>query len=335
MYFCFFNCDWGTTNFRLRLVEVETRTIIAERSSNEGVAELAGVSGPHDRCRLFQSTLRRHVLDLTQTVPFDVDHVPVVISGMASSSIGWRELPYARTPFEMDGRGLVVCRLDDVEQLTQPVYLVSGLQAKNDVLRGEETELVGLGSLYGELISSFLTAWVVLPGTHSKHVLVKDGNVVDFRTYMTGELFQLLRKHSSLKRAEATGNEELNWTSPEKIDAFCEGVRLARDASLTNSLFQVRVKQLTASQRPSVSEAFLSGQLIGSEIWSLKSKVASESQIILGAGKKLNPIYQLALEIAGLADRTTEIVIDDVERLSAVGQWYAIQSHNKLLFKQG
>jgi len=55
-----------------------------------------------------------------------------------------------------------------------------------DVMRGEETQLrgaVGLGVCNG---------WVVLPGTHSKWVLLREGRVEQLPTYLTGELFALL-----------------------------------------------------------------------------------------------------------------------------------------------
>ena len=56
--------------------------------------------------------------------------LPVIISGMASSTIGWHELPYARTPFACDGSDVVW------KQVEERVILVSGLRTEEKALRG-------------------------------------------------------------------------------------------------------------------------------------------------------------------------------------------------------
>ena len=326
MYSHFLNCDWGTTNFRLRLVEVASRKIVAEHFSSEGVASLANASTQANRPRQFQGVLLRHVHELSQETAVCVDQLPIVISGMASSSMGWRDLPYASTPMAIDGHQLVLSRLADVGELTQAVYLISGVKSENDVMRGEETELVGLGSLHRALFARYASTWVLLPGTHSKHVLVQEGNILDIRTYMTGELFQLLSEQSSLRHPKPPEPSCDDWSNPQVVDAFREGMRLAQEDGLTRSLFQVRVRQLRNNLTSSASKALLSGQLIGSEIWSLKSQINSDAHIVLCAGRKLSVPYRMSLELAGMSHRTTEISVDEVERLSAAGQWQALNA---------
>src|SRR5690606_7599837 len=100
---------------------------------------------------------------------------PILVSGMASSSIGWQDIPYARLPLPVDGSGLT---WHDLEPLESPlglhrVVLVPGARSEVDVMRGEETELVGLFTLpqaQGLADSSL----VIKPGTHSKHLLVQE-----------------------------------------------------------------------------------------------------------------------------------------------------------------
>ncbi len=335
MYSHFLNCDWGTTNFRLRLVDVASGKIVAEASSGEGVANVGHASAHTDRAGQFQKVLQRHIADLSQTAATNLDQVPIVISGMASSSLGWRDLPYANLPMPIDGRELVLSRLQEVGQLPQPVYLISGLKSASDVMRGEETELVGLGSLHRDLLARLGSAWVLLPGTHCKHVLVQNESIIDFRTYMTGELYNLLSEKSSLKHPQSHYEPGIDWEAPEVVDAFRDGVHLSRETSLTSSLFQVRVQQLMAGLTGQASKALLSGQLIGSEVWSLQSRCSSDSQIVLCAGRKLNVPYRLALELAGLAGRTVEIPPHEVEQLSAAGQWHALKSYRQLSEEHG
>ena len=62
-------------------------------------------------------------------------------------------------------------------------------------MRGEETLIVGLG--LGDGLAC-------LPGTHSKWALVEDGRITRFASFMTGEIYGLLRNDSILARlAEA------------------------------------------------------------------------------------------------------------------------------------
>jgi len=84
----FLSCDWGTSNFRLRLVK--DGEVVAELSTDEGIDQLAG-SGPGT----FKERFAARVVRLSAEVLRDLSGLPAVISGMASSSIGWRQLPYA------------------------------------------------------------------------------------------------------------------------------------------------------------------------------------------------------------------------------------------------
>src|SRR5690606_37345331 len=121
------------------------------------------------------------------------------IFGMPASSVGLIELPYALLPFSLDGDGLIMERLQ-IDSLSNPVLLISGARTDVDVMRGEETKVLGASAyLNGANRSSLL----ILPGTHSKHVTVSSRRVMDIRTYMTGELFGLLSRQSLLATSVA------------------------------------------------------------------------------------------------------------------------------------
>ena len=81
-----------------------------------------------------------------------------------------------------------------------------------DVMRGEETQILGALALSGNDDGLFL-----LPGTHSKWAEVRGGRIVSFRTFMTGEVFGALKDHTILGR--------LMSGSAADADAFARGVR--------------------------------------------------------------------------------------------------------------
>ncbi len=103
----FINCDWGTTHFRLRAICRRGTQIVAEFQSDEGVAHLAASNGSHVRGDVFRAVLSAGLEQLRAAVGRGLATAPVLISGMASSSIGWLELPYAQVPFSLNGADLI------------------------------------------------------------------------------------------------------------------------------------------------------------------------------------------------------------------------------------
>src|SRR5262245_12577368 len=100
---------------------------------------------------------------------------------MASSSIGMIEVPYKETQFKADGSDLKVKKIDRSKDFEHDTFIISGARTNNDVMRGEETQLAGCKDT-GDKKSLY-----IFPGTHSKHILVKKGIAVSFKTFMTGE----------------------------------------------------------------------------------------------------------------------------------------------------
>jgi len=102
-------CDWGTTTLRLTLCDAETLAVRAEVRSDEGVASTfrdwkeSDPGGAVSRERYFRRRLGGHLARLSQSAGMSVEGIPLVVSGMASSSLGMQELPYANLPFSLDG----------------------------------------------------------------------------------------------------------------------------------------------------------------------------------------------------------------------------------------
>ena len=87
-----------------------------------------------------------------------------------------------------------------------------------DVMRGEETQVFGALELLGMDHGLF-----VLPGTHSKWVRVAGGRIESFATFMTGEFYALLRKHSILARTLPDSDGEFDRQAFERGVAPCRG----------------------------------------------------------------------------------------------------------------
>jgi 2-dehydro-3-deoxygalactonokinase len=183
--------------------------------------------------------------------------LPRLACGMVGSRGGWHEMPYLDLPAGATQIGHALGRLSAADGMD--VHLVPGLRDPRgpDVMRGEETQLVGALALRPALAGA--SSWI-LPGTHSKWVTVRNGTITGFRTLMTGELFALLQRHSIL----GTG-APLATASPE---AFIRGVVAARDsgaAGALSRLFSARTLMLDGTLAPEAVSDYLSGLLVGEE----------------------------------------------------------------------
>lgn len=184
--------------------------------------------------------------------------LPAIASGMIGSAQGWIEAPYASLPADADSVARSLATVPDVG-----LRIVPGLAQRDrapDVMRGEETQLFGAMREFPALSDGGVA---VLPGTHAKWARVAGDRVVGFTTYMTGELFAVLARHSILGRLAGPGAGDA-----EPGNAFAQGVRHARDASggLASVIFSARSAVLVGDLRAEDSLEYLSGMLIGDEI---------------------------------------------------------------------
>ncbi|MCB0324405.1 MAG: 2-dehydro-3-deoxygalactonokinase [Bdellovibrionales bacterium] len=283
----FLGCDWGTSTLRLRLLRSEDASIVSELKTDVGVAKIAGGAPLETRAEAFRAELAKAVEDLGRRTTFPSVRLPVIVSGMASASIGWKELPYASLPFTLKGSSAVLELIEgELSKKIGPVWLCSGVRDDADVMRGEETEVLGIAALTPNLFRE--PATLVLPGTHSKHLTVQDGAVVSFRTYMTGELYDVMSTASILRHSVAGA------TGAPRAEAFAEGVALAQREHPFHLLFRVRAMQLLQGREPEESAEFLSGLLIGSELRDCRTRVGEGHQVLLYAPGPLGERYRTA-----------------------------------------
>jgi 2-dehydro-3-deoxygalactonokinase len=268
--------DWGTSSFRAWLISSDGRPL-KESKSSEGMLHCAEVG--------FEPVLRAHIDKLG-----GASTLPVLICGMAGARQGWVEAPYLQTPTHLHAlhEGAVRVPVDG------EVFILPGVAQSNarhpDVMRGEETQLLGL-------TEPDFTGIVCMPGTHSKWVHLQGGQVMRFTTFMTGELFAVLSKNSILTHAIE------NSGSPTEVNpAYREAVAasLHNPIDLTASLFRLRAAQLLGFEDRVDGSARLSGLLIGTEIASALRHLDGLNHVRLVASGSLGDLYEAALVEAGL-----------------------------------
>ena len=238
--------DWGTSNLRLFLCDAHG--VAQDQCSGPGAAQADGRFADIFSTLTSQWTGRH-------------GRLPAVLCGMVGSTIGWALAPYVPCPTEPQQIADACIGLDDGR-----VHIIPGLSCRNrfhapDVMRGEETQILGALRLHEKLRRG---RWILcLPGTHAKWAVVEDGRVRDFFTALTGELFAILRDHSILVRG------------PQGVDPAAEAEAFERgvadvagfpEVQILHKLFECRSRQLRGEFPAHAAAAYLSGMLICSDV---------------------------------------------------------------------
>lgn len=312
----FLSCDWGTTAFRLWLVEVEGLKILAEVSSKQGNSSIFeewrnGDVPDEERTAYYLSVLQENIQKLEAQGTGKLGGIPVIISGMASSTIGMMELPYKDLPFALDGSDLRSRFMAADEHFPHPILLISGARTIDDVMRGEETQIVGCN-----ISHSAAEQLVIHPGTHSKHAIVKAGQVISFRTFLTGELFALLSTKSILASGIVA---DKNFGFPEHQKHFEDGVKEGAEHNLLHQLFLVRTASLFEKRSGTANYHYLSGLLIGHELTAVPA--AYNGTIILAGNAALVKKYRSAMDLLGITAAAKELVVKDSDEITIAGQY--------------
>ncbi len=288
--------DWGTTSARAYCLDA-SGLVIASRAVPLGVSQV------HPGC--FPDALAKLLGDWHDVA------APRLACGMVGSRQGWREAPYVKCPAPLADLAAGIVRVDG-----DALAIVPGVSTRDgngipDVMRGEETQLAGV---VGEGEERVLA---VLPGTHCKWALLERGRLMDFATFMTGEMYDVLLNHSILGRLAQPATAEAG-------PAFARGVARGLGAGgLSHDLFGARTLVLMGEMAPHEVPDWLSGVLIGREVrnaraWAQRQGCDGARVRLVGADDLLAR-YAAAMAQAGMAVET------GAANAAALGLWRIAQ----------
>lgn len=232
--------DWGTTSVRAYRVD-RTGAVLDSRSAPLGIQNVQDGR--------FGDALSTSLADWRD------ERAPRIACGMIGSRQGWIEAPYVACPATLPDliAGLVAAP-------DRALTVVPGVQTRDsngvpDVMRGEETQIIGA---VDEREKRVLAA---LPGTHSKWARVEAGRIVDFMTFMTGEMWSVLLKHSILGRLSTPA--QIEGIGPAYARGVAHGLG---PGSLSHDVFGARTLALTGELAGADVADWLSGLMIGREV---------------------------------------------------------------------
>lgn len=304
--------DWGTSSLRVYSFDYNTSPVLLLEDAKAGVLSVS--SGGFEKA--LEDALQRCGENIFTSKS------PVLMCGMVGSNRGWQEVKYVSCPAtassisegcfcfnsSLSGRSITI---------VPGVCTLSNLNKQPDVMRGEETQVIGeLLETRDIDVQDDEVRVYCLPGTHSKWVISRGKRIESLQTAMTGEIFSILSRHSILAGSiAAEDDDKINTVSTFDKDedaGFIEG--LSTVAPL-HALFSVRTRDLFSGggearmRACATNRGFLSGTLIGLELreafaW-LSSLLPLDSlshlQVsIIGAGP-LAERYAKAIKHLGLA----------------------------------
>jgi 2-dehydro-3-deoxygalactonokinase len=283
--------------------------VLARVSTSDGIADTYEnwkKSGLDEYRRVFfyLSVIDDKIKELEQRSTSSLNELPVIISGMASSSIGMMELPYANVPFSIHGSDLTTKKIPPSDDFRHPIVLVSGIKSSTDIMRGEETQVLGC-DIRGTEERVF-----ILPGTHSKHAVVEHQSIASIQTFMTGELLSLLSNKSILAHSVKEHDDVVE-------SAFNEGVTKGLKSNFLQECFAVRANHLFGRKSTQENYDFLKGVLIGTELRDLSKE---KRRFTIVGTESMNRDYTAALKL---------LEVNEIETMDS--ELAAIRGHYRIL----
>ncbi|MGE8397427.1 MAG: 2-dehydro-3-deoxygalactonokinase [Comamonas sp.] len=298
--------DWGTSS--LRAFRFDAKGHVQEhRQSGHGITQLP-VTGDAGFAQALALIAGDWLLTYSQAA--------VVACGMVGSAQGWREAAYVQIPataaqlgqggsqVSLEGVAGYVAGANPAMWAQRHLTILPGLIERGpapilpNVMRGEETQI--FGALHSEEAPHALT--FLLPGTHSKWVQVRDGAVEHFDTFMTGEVFAALSKHTILGRT-------MQPSAQFDAAAFERGLQVAFSDHGVNgvlsTIFSTRTLGLEGQLLPQAQADYLSGLLIGHEVHAMRQRMEAATPCWLIGSEALCSRYVHALQAAGFAQLRT------------------------------
>lgn len=277
--------DGGTTNTRVHLVQ--------DKNVVQSIKFSIGANRENERWVEIKNAINKILKDNNLT---EKDIIAVLASGMIT-----RSYPHITAPVGIKELHDNMVKADMAEITSIPFYFICGVKTNCDMVRGEETEIIGLNN--GE------KGVYILPGTHSKIMCMdENGRITDIKTMLTGEMASALSEHTILSESV-----DIKTNIIDKQFLFY-GFDYCKENGINNALFKVRILANLESKTPPEIYSFFMGVIICEEIIAI-AKMNSDTLNLAGKKEFIEPM-------SILLERESESkinIIDDTVPFSAIG----------------
>lgn len=289
--------DGGTTNLRVYLIDGSGSIIASEKA--EGGVKYTAIDGNNSRLKVMLRECLEAVLKKASLGYGDIGRC--VAFGMITSGLGLLEIPHLAAPAGVEElrAGMQKARFEDICPLE--IEFIPGVRnfkgsvdtenvSGMDMMRGEETESMGLYSLMGLKKEALL----VLPGSHNKFVHISaEGKILGCMTSISGELLDAITHHTIL-----SGSVGGSFCSAEEYSSelALAGAAECEKSGIGRAAFAGRILGLLGSADRASVQSYLLGAVLYEDYKAMKSfSGLSEGLEIIVAGK--DPVRQALCDI--------------------------------------
>ena len=277
--------DCGTTNLRVTLLDGQKQPVDTVRA--DGGVRHTAIDGDNSRLR---RTLRDAIAALIEKnglAPGGV--LRCVAYGMITSNMGLLEIPHVPAPASRDALRAAVQEHTFADVAPFPIAFIPGVRnfggavtmdnySRMDMMRGEETEAVGLH----RLLAPKGPAIFVLPGSHNKFVSMgADGEILGCMTSISGELLDAITHDTIL--ADAVGR---SFVTAEGYmpDMACEGAWECAHSGLGRAAFSARILQTLGGRSREAVQSYLLGAVLAQDVQALQAFVPAPDAALSSLG---------------------------------------------------
>ena len=277
--------DGGTTNTRIYLVE--------NGKILDSVRFGIGSSGGKENIERLKVAVKEGISELLRNNAKNEDQIErILASGMITSDGGLCSLPHLSAPCGLSelARASYECEIPEISSI--PFVFLRGVRTAKgdapDMMRGEETELMGLCETVSE------GALYVLPGSHTKLIQTDaEGRICKISTELTGEMLRALSEGTILRESVTLGREF-------DEEFLLRGYRRAEERGLNAALFGTRVLHRLEGASSLQTYSFFLGAVYEAEVKNILR--SSVERIVIGGKPALQKPLACLLRAGGALD---------------------------------
>lgn len=299
MYNIYF--DVGTSNMRAYLVK--DREIVDVLRKNVGIKD-SSIAGSNlvllkGLKELYDGLLKNNMLEESQVSG-------VYASGMITSSFGVKEVPHLPTPISLENLCSTIYTHFEDKLLKRDMHLIRGAKTVPDGFKADMYNIAGVNNTRGEeievfgILASAPENWreqnlaIVLPGSHTHIIYVRQGVLQDILSTFSGELFHAVSTSTILAGSLRYDEERLDE------EAVKLGYRYLKEYGINRALYITRATSVFNACGDLERHSYLDGVITGGTVIAFEKMINSkwhnvDRVIVAGNSNSITRVYELIL----------------------------------------
>lgn len=330
MHFIIIDC--GTTNSRVYLLN-ENFKVINKGYKKVGVRDTV-INGSNE---LLKKGLKEVIRKTVEDSGLEIKDIKFAItSGMITSEIGLIEIPHLWAPVGICdlARNIKVVRDPKVFPLDVPLVFIRGIKncfpkdttyndiRKIDFLRGEETQISGLLSLYPDFPLPFV---VIILSSHTKYVFVTgDKKISGCLTTLSGQIYEALKKQTNVgKSIVGAEKKDNNYFDTNIIDIAYDVIQ---NVGFLRSLIMPRFMEVLLKTEWYERELFVNSAITAEDLKVVNDfklldfSLLNSNFILIGHKNRCEILSYMLKKYCGVKNKIKIIYKkEDVDKLSIEG----------------